>query len=173
MEKLSQMKNKFFKFLPKQPVASMAFQNPTMSPSTSVSTRGCRSHALKVSIVPKEARRKHRSGSFRSHEPTSPKVSCMGQVKCKKKSKAPKQKRVQETRTKKGDYVPCHEKKGKVLPWIFKGGSGEEQKQSGKGFVLEEKAPETVKLAPSLGAMKKFTSGRGSLCDFDVTHTER
>ncbi|KAK7360266.1 hypothetical protein VNO77_02249 [Canavalia gladiata] len=166
MEKLSQMKNKFFKCLPKQPVASMAFQNPTLSPSTSVTTRGCRSPM--VSIIPKEARRRHRIGSFSAREPTSPKVSCMGQVQCKKRRKAQKEKSV---RTKKNDSAPCHEKKENVLLWIFKG-SGEGPQQNKEDFVLEEKAP-TTHVSPSLGTMKKFASGRGSLSDFDVTLAER
>lgn len=34
-----------------------------------------------VSILPPEARRKKKNGSFDAREPTSPKVSCMGHVK--------------------------------------------------------------------------------------------
>ncbi|KAK7263002.1 hypothetical protein RJT34_30586 [Clitoria ternatea] len=139
MAKLSQMKNKLFRFLSKQPVTSFSFQNPTLSPS-----KGCRSPSCKVSIIPKEARKRHRIGSFSAREPSSPKVSCMGQVKCKKKRKAQKQKRVQ---TKKPDYVPCHEKK--------------------------DMAPDASQVSPSLGAMKKLASGRGSLYDFDVTLAAR
>ncbi|MED6111813.1 hypothetical protein PIB30_055734 [Stylosanthes scabra] len=182
MEKISKLKNKLFKFLPTQPVvASMTLQNPTMSPNNSVSKRGGsgshHKHISKVSIVSKEVRRKHRSVSFRSNnEPSSPEVSCIGQVQCKKKKKRMvlQQKRVVEEN--KDHVLPIQEKKGKVLLWIFKG-----QKQSGgggsgnnKGFVLEEKAQEDSEViaAPSLGAMKKFTSGRGSLCDFDFTLAE-
>ncbi|XP_027347975.1 uncharacterized protein At1g76070-like [Abrus precatorius] len=168
MEKLSQMKNKFlFKFLPKQPVASVSFQNPTLSPSRSLTTQGCRSPCM-VSIIPKEARRKQRVASFSAREPTSPKVSCMGQVKCKKRSKAYKDKRVQ---TKRIDCIPCHGKKEKILLWMFKGRC-DDPKRSKKAFVMEEKAP-TTQISPSLGAMKKFASGRGSLSYFDATLTER
>ncbi|MED6121341.1 hypothetical protein PIB30_029224 [Stylosanthes scabra] len=178
MEKISKLKKKLFKFLPTQPVvASRTLQNPTMSPNNSVSSkRGSGSHhkhISKVSIVSKEVRRKHRSVSFRSNnEPSSPKVSCMGQVQCKKKKRiALQQKKVEEN----NDHVPIQEKKGKVLLWIFKG-----QKQSGggsgnnEGFVLEEKVQEDSQViaAPSLGAMKKFTSGRGSLSGFDFTLSE-
>ncbi|KAJ1380028.1 hypothetical protein SESBI_46369 [Sesbania bispinosa] len=161
MEKLSQMRNKLFKFLLKQPVASMPVQNPTLSPSTGVT----------VSIIPKEARRKHRSGSFSAREPSSPKVSCMGQVQCKKKRMAQKQNRVQRTPTKKRtDSVSCHDQK-KFLAWIFKG-SAEGPKQREKASVLEENSPPT-EIAPSLGSMKKFAGGRGTLSNFDVTLVER
>lgn len=37
-----------------------------------------------ISIIPKEAREKKRDSEFESREPTSPKVSCIGQVKLKK-----------------------------------------------------------------------------------------
>ncbi|TKY58324.1 hypothetical protein E2542_SST15382 [Spatholobus suberectus] len=167
MEKLSQMKTKFLKFLPKQPVASVTFQNPTLSPSGSVTPRGGRSPTHVVSIIPKEARRKYGIESLGAREPTSPKVSCMGQVNYKKKTKAGKQRRVQ---TEESDSVPCHEKKWGCLPWIFEG-RGEGPKQRRKASVLEEKAP-TTQVSPSLGTMKKFASGRGSLSKFDVTLVE-
>ncbi|KAJ1403896.1 hypothetical protein SESBI_27020 [Sesbania bispinosa] len=158
MDKLSQFKSKFLKFLSKQPVTLVAFQNPNLSPCRSPST-----HV--VSIIPKEARRKHKGGSFSAREPTSPKVSCMGQVQCKKKRKTQKRKRVQQPPTKNNDSVRGPE--NKVLLWISKGSEEEGRKQ-----VLEEKESATVK-APSLGTMKKFASGRGTLYDFDATLAER
>ncbi|XP_061346111.1 uncharacterized protein At1g76070-like [Gastrolobium bilobum] len=161
MEKISQIKSKFFKFLSKQPITSVSFRSPTVSP--------CRSPTRIVSIIPKEARRKHKGGSFSAKEPTSPKVSCMGQVQSKKNRKAQKRKRVQQPPKKNNNSVRCPEKK--ILLWISKG-SDKGRKQSGKGFVSEEKAQDTLK-APSLDTMKKFTSGRGSLYDFDVTLAER
>lgn len=91
----------------------------------------------------------------------------MGQVQCKKKKK--KKKKAQKHTN---DTVPFPEKKGKILLWISKG-SGEGPKQSGKAFVLEEKASATAVKAPSLGTMKQFASGRGTLCDFDFTLAER
>ncbi|KAG4973473.1 hypothetical protein GLYMA_11G081300v4 [Glycine max] len=152
MEKLFQIKRNFLKFLTKQPAAALvvAFQNPTMmSP--------CRSPARMVSIIPKEARRKHKGESFSAREPTSPTVSCMGQVQGKKKKKARKQKRAQAHKDSIGE-------KKKILLWIQKGSD-----EGRKHRVLEEKAVE----APSLNTMKKFASGRGSLYDFDVKIAER
>ncbi|XP_004512183.1 uncharacterized protein [Cicer arietinum] len=154
MEKLSQMKSTFLKFISKQPVSLVIFQNPTLSP--------CRSPTTQFgSIFPKEARRKHKSGiSFSPKEPTSPKVSCIGQVKCKKKKKAKK-----EVPTKNIDSVQCPE--NKVLLWISKG-VYEGGKQGG-----QEKVTNMLNVPPTLDAMKKFTSGRGSLYDFDFTLAER
>ncbi|KAF7829007.1 uncharacterized protein G2W53_020171 [Senna tora] len=184
MEILVQMKDKFLKFLPRQPVASMAFQiqNPTLSPSRSVAGGGNRtpprSHI--VSIIPKEARRKLRSSSFSAREPTSPKVSCMGEVKGKKKKKkgARKNKASEAKESAAAEKV----KKEKTLLWIFKGTYGEcespkESSRSGKALVLEleeKKAPsDTESPVPSLGTMKKFASGRGTLSDFGVKLAQR
>ncbi|XP_057449233.1 uncharacterized protein At1g76070-like [Lotus japonicus] len=170
MEKLSQIKTKFFNFkiLIQQPAASLAFHNP--SP--------CLSPKHNVSIIPKEARRKHRGGSFSaSREPSSPRVSCMGQVQGKKKNKKRKAqncKRVQQPPVKDNDPVPVRCAEKNILLLISKG-SDEGRKQSGKALVLEEKAPIVPPTmdAPSLGMMKKLASGRGSLYDFDVTLAER
>ncbi|XP_020216170.1 uncharacterized protein At1g76070 [Cajanus cajan] len=158
MEKLFRIKTNFLKFLSKQPVdLVVAFQNPTLSP--------CRSPAHLVSIIPKEARRKHRGESFSAREPTSPKVSCMGQVQGKKKRKARKQKRAQVQAQSQAQKSECVGEKNKILLWIHKEGRKHNDK------VLEEKASGTVE-APTLNTMKKFASGRGSLSDFHVTIAE-
>ncbi|XP_057763352.1 uncharacterized protein At1g76070-like [Arachis stenosperma] len=160
MEKLSQIKNKFLKFLPKEPVASMGIQNPSLSP-----------RRPPVSIIPKEARRNHKRGtSFSAKEPSSPKVSCIGQVERKKKNKNKNKnhKNIQKNQIHKNiDSVLSPEKK--ILLWIAKGNCNEGSKQSGKAFVLEEKESAT----PTLGTMKKFASGRGTLSDFDFTLEQR
>lgn len=165
MEKLHKIKTTFLKFMSKQPVSIslVTFQNPTLSPCRSPTT-----HV--VSLFPKEARRKQKRGiSFSPKEPTSPKVSCMGQVNCKKKKMKEKEKKLHKevVSNKKNDSVRCHEKK--VLVWISKG-SCEGRKQGGE----EEKTSAMVSsVPPSLDAMKKFTSGRGSLYNFDATLSER
>lgn len=158
MKKLFQIKSNFFKFLSKQPVALslITIQNPTLSP--------CRSPAH-VSIIPKEARRKHRGESFSAREPSSPKVSCMGQVQCKKKRKARKQKRAQaqahKDPIKESDSVAPE--KRKIMLWV----------QKGSGDVGRKHKASGTDEAPSLNTMKKFASGRGSLYDFDVKIAER
>ncbi|XP_058777743.1 uncharacterized protein At1g76070-like [Vicia villosa] len=170
MEQLLKIKTTILKFITKQPVSIslVTFQNPTLSPCRSPMT-----HV--VSLFPKEARRKQKRGiSFSPKEPTSPKVSCMGQVNCKKKKKKmmkEKEKKLhkgvqQVVSTKKNDSVRGSETK--VMVWISKG-SFEGRKEGG-----EDKTSAMVGSAPpSLDAMKKFTSGRGSLYDFDATLSER
>lgn len=148
MEKLSQMRSNLVKFLRKQPATLVvAFQNPTPSP--------CRSPARMVSIIPREVRRKRRGESFSAREPTSPKVSCMGQVQGKKKRRARKQKKAQAQSHAQKDPTKIIDSVGEWKKIVHK--------------VLEEKTVE----APSLNAMKKFSSGRGSFYDFDVTIAER
>ena len=92
-------------------------------------------------------------------EPTSPKVSCMGEIKSKKKKKK------KDKKLHKGihDVVPNKN----VLLWISKG-SYEGERQGGK-----EKESAIVSVPPTLDSMKKFTSERGSLCDFDAILSER
>lgn len=143
----------------------MAFQNPTpIDP--------CRSPTHAVSIIPKEARRKHKGVSFSSanKEPTSPKVSCMGQVQNKKKRNNAK-------KHKNSDSVAVRYPEKKLLLRISNKGSDEgRRKQGGKGLVLEEKkeSPTATLKAPTLDTMKKFASGRASiLCDFDATVAQR
>ncbi|BAT99933.1 hypothetical protein VIGAN_10147700 [Vigna angularis var. angularis] len=155
MEKLFQMRRSFLKFLTKQPATLVvAFQNPTPSP--------CRSPARMVSIIPREARRKRRGESFSTKEPTSPKVSCMGQVQGKKKRKARKQKKAQTQK----DSTKTVDSVGELKKIVLRIRKGSDERQKHK--VLEEKRVE----APSLNTMKKFASGRGSLYDFDVTIAE-
>lgn len=167
MEQLLKIKTTILKFITKQPVSIslVTFQNPTLSPCRSPMT-----HV--VSLFPKEARRKQKRGiSFSPKEPTSPKVSCIGQVNRKKKKMKEKEKKLhrevqQVVSTKKNDSVRGSETK--VMVWISKG-SFEGRKEGG-----EEKTSAMVGSAPpSLNAMKKFTSGRGSLYDFDATLSER
>lgn len=169
MKILSQIKAKLLKFVLKQPVASVGFQNPNMSPAGNFPPRLGRSPPRSVSIVPMEVRRNRGSESISEREPSSPKVSCIGEVKGMKKRKVCGQKRVP---TQEGDAAACHEKK-KPLQWIFKGSSCERQKHSTTASVLEEEAPATTEVYPSLGTMKNFVSGSGSLPRFEVSFIER
>ncbi|KAJ7953179.1 Syringolide-induced protein 14-1-1 [Quillaja saponaria] len=174
MESLSKLKTKISKLLP-QSVAAVTFQGPPSSPTTS---RGSRSSA-KISIIPREARRRPKNGSFDAREPTSPKVSCMGQVKhMKKKKKTSKHKLVEpppEDQTLQVSFpeeVKNEKKKKKKQK--------QKQKKTSNGgltlggdqsLVLEEKKLPLPERIPSLGELKQFSSARGTLSSFDFTVT--
>jgi len=164
---LSRIKDKLLKFVPTQP---LAFQNPNMSPTGNFSPRGGRSPIQRVSIVPMEVRG---SESFSAGEPSSPKVSCIGKVKGRKKRKVRGQKRVPTQEGDAADFQGNPFQVKKFLQRIFKGNSAEGGKQSTKASVLEEKASATTEGYPSLGTMKKFASGSGSLPRFEVNLMER
>ncbi|CAI8588534.1 unnamed protein product [Vicia faba] len=162
MEKLRKIKTTISRFMSKQPVSIslVTFQNPTLSPCRSPMT-----HV--VSLFPKEARRKQKRGiSFSPKEPTSPKVSCIGQVNRKKKKMKEKEKKLHKEVQQVVSTKTNDEKK--VLVWISKGScEGRKQGREKKTSAMVSSVP------PSLDAMKKFTSGRGSLHDFDATLSER
>lgn len=136
-----------------------------------------------VSIVPPEARGGRKGGRCGGHsgywtpEPSSPKVSCIGQIK-KSKSKAKK-------------INPCG-KNGGACPLPPKPPEGRRPKSSlvkrmffrrsrsrsrsrdgfkGRASTAVAAAPEP---APAgLGQMKRFTSGRAAFQDFDWREAER
>lgn len=159
------------RFLIPHAASAVTFQSPPLSPGKAVATpRG--SSSTSISIIPPEVRRKPKTASFDSREPTSPKVSCMGHVKNTKKIKR-KPKRVSVSLPPPPQAtvrVSCpkevEEKKAQEIVKIgFKG-----PKQGGRMadvFFYHEK--QTVPdQAPSLGKIKRFSSARaGALSNFD------
>lgn len=99
-------------------------------------------------LVPMEARKKGESRNFTEREPTSPKVSCMGQIKLKKSNSSSKR-------------FPNKEK-------IHKSSSFTLKKMFNKK-VRPRRRPESpeVPAQPPVGQLRKFTSGRDWLADFD------
>lgn len=95
-----------------------------------------------------EARKKGESRNFTEREPTSPKVSCMGQIKLKKSNSSSKR-------------FPNKEK-------IHKSSSFTLKKMFNKK-VRPRRRPESpeVPAQPPVGQLRKFTSGRDWLADFD------
>ena len=128
-----------------------------------------------MSIIPKEARRKQRNGSsiFASREPTSPTVSCMGQVKGKnkhkKKKSKPKAKQVcpppppQESTS----LALCapKEKVFKLSNVVSKLLTKDDASVNTSSLSRASCGLERV---PSLGQMKRFESRCGVLSDFDI-----
>ncbi|XP_010266908.1 PREDICTED: uncharacterized protein At1g76070 [Nelumbo nucifera] len=171
--------SRLLSFLPK--ATAVIFQNPPFSPGRdkrSENSSKFKSNIGKgfsgpiVSIIPVEARTKSKNGNFDSQEPTSPKVSCIGQIKNKKKMCRSKSKRVapppQDSRH--VSVLPPRDTKKKpssTIRSIFHG------VRTGKRTVVSvDKKPEVADRAPSLGQMKRFASGRNAFANFDWRENE-
>lgn len=139
------------RFLPKV-TSTATFLSPPPSPIRVNSLKVCSSPI--VSLVPKEVRWRGKGRNFESKEPTSPKVSCMGQVTCKNKLKKKKRPEEQEHH---GNTMlfPFH----RAVIKIFKARlQGERRGQD---------IPPGVQRVLSLGHAKQFSCGRGVLQNFD------
>ncbi|KAF6135663.1 hypothetical protein GIB67_028234 [Kingdonia uniflora] len=159
MEKPTKSLSKLFSFLPKS--ATISFQNqPPYSPG-----RERRFSGSIIPVIPVEARRRSsKHGGFDAQDPTSPKVSCIGQIKHKKKLHKLKSA---------NKIIPSlqEEKKKKTPPRratsfrnIFRNTKPE------KKYDVSTKKPPLPKLpdrAPALGQMMRFASGRDSFSDFN------
>ncbi|XP_059460548.1 uncharacterized protein At1g76070 [Corylus avellana] len=186
MEKQAKPKNKILKFLPRAASAvAVSFQNPSFSPSrdrrSEIHLNKLRNHAgrgfsgpMIISMIPDEARRKTKNGGFDSQEPTSPKVSCMGQIKHKKEmikkakrtAPAPLPPKKVTTKTK-GSSPPRELKKhASAIRRIF--GAGAKPGRKSDASVDYNNKPVVPDRAPCLSQMNRFASGRDhSLADFD------
>ncbi|KAJ0781676.1 hypothetical protein HanPI659440_Chr06g0251961 [Helianthus annuus] len=177
----SKSKNTILKFLPRA-TSSISFQNPLIH-SPKPSEKPHKSHIGITFSGPllstDQTRRKIKNHSDHTitYEPTSPRVSCMGQVKCKytKQKQKPKpqptgkdfrQKSATPDRTRGGvDVHASHtESKGKKKLGFTKLLSFGGKKQDKKSNV-----PMFLDKVPSLSTMKRFSSGREKLSDIDWT----
>ncbi|GKV17787.1 hypothetical protein SLEP1_g28249 [Rubroshorea leprosula] len=154
--------NMILKFLPKA-VCAVAFQSPPFSPGKD--KRFC---GPIVSIIPDEARRKtSKNESFETPEPTSPKVSCMGQIKHKKNIR--KAKRATAAREGRDHNKPVSSpkevKKHSSAVWRLFTSS----KPPRKSDVPDETERSHSEDAPSLAQMKRFASRHDTLSGFDWT----
>ncbi|PHU21027.1 hypothetical protein BC332_12178 [Capsicum chinense] len=155
------------KFLPKAATATVIFQNHPFSPGREKRLHHHNNHkgfsGPIISIIPAEARNR-KSNNVTNQEPTSPKVSCIGQIK-QRKNKATKMKKEKATNTKIPlEKIPSKTKSSKYnFRNIF---------QRARKFDVDDNtsiASEVVpNSAPCLGHMRKFASGReGNLSNFD------
>ncbi|KAL4281333.1 hypothetical protein GQ457_03G037860 [Hibiscus cannabinus] len=142
MEKQAKPKNRILKLLPPKAASSVSvsFQNRPFSPGKHKGFSG--------PMIPAE------SETLETQEPTSPKVSCMGQIKHKKSIKKGKPKATN--------------------PVSESSSSGEVKKQASKfrrifSMGKPAKKPEHAPEAPCLGQMKRFASGREAFASFDWT----
>lgn len=147
-----------------------------------------------VSIVPPEARggggrRNKRSSGYVTPEPSSPKVSCIGQI---KRSSSRRQKKVNPCGKNGGacplpprppapaEGKPCrpHNKGSLIRRMSFFRRSRSRSRSSSKdGLTGNGKATAAAAPAPAppagLGQMRRFTSGRAAFQDFDWREEER
>lgn len=172
-------KNKIMKFLPK--AASMVrFQHQPFSPS-SRDKRSEKAHFGRgfsgpiIPMIPAEARvRKLKSGlprydSTTPQEPTSPKVSCMGQIKHKKKIHQSKKKSnssvspPKETKPASSSSKVLKKQTSTVRNFFHMGA-----KKKPDSSLYDGKPPMPDR-APALSQMKRFASGRDTFANFDWT----
>ncbi|KAL6524879.1 hypothetical protein OROMI_030472 [Orobanche minor] len=167
-------KNKILRLLPK----ALSFHNPSFIPGRE-SRPDINIHNSKgfsgpiVSMIPAEARREPKNFEP-TQEPTSPKVSCMGQIKhgnrimCKKKQASLWKKFKPDKISKNGPDGPAPElrKKPSAIKKMFRAGRKDE-----KASVDHEKPP-IPDTWPSLSQMRRFASSRDTLANFDWTTAE-
>ncbi|KMS95356.1 hypothetical protein BVRB_009030 isoform A [Beta vulgaris subsp. vulgaris] len=208
MENSNKPRSLFLKFLPK-PASAASFQsnnNAHFSPgrdhhhynhhnnhhNNHHSSTKLKAHAHKgfsgpinFSTLPDEARTKpNKDGSFEAHEPTSPKVSCMGQIKYKHKKKKLMKKASKNSINTKSDHQQVKKSSSAISKFFNRSSSSKFDKKStavpslghgkhGRRDTLDHNSSNnkitSTAMVPSLGQMNKFASGRESLTNFDWT----
>lgn len=172
MEKQSS-KTKLLSYLPKS--AAISFSSQPFSPGRdkhrSLANNKGFSGSI-ISIVPVEARATTRNGSFHgAQEPTSPKISCIGQIKHKKKACKAKREKKELDKAKGKGKEQASNGSNSIMRRLFRGGSKINGGRKVKGEDVDlngnEHAGVQVLLAPSLGQVNKFSSGREAFSDFD------
>lgn len=172
-EKQSKLRNKFMKAI------TITFQNAPFSPGRDHKFRsdqnntkwGAKTHAAgkgfsgpMVTMIPYEARTKPKDGGGNeTQEPTSPKISCMGQIKHHKKKHIPKPNKdlFTSVSTPKVDTEVKRSKFQRIFSQRSKAKFAE-RKSDGSGFVDEGNNK-----APPMGDMRRFASGREAFSKFD------
>lgn len=181
-------KNTIMKFLPK-PTSSVIFSPSKDRRSferTQKSNLGIGFSGPMLSMIPADTRRKIKNQSDYNvvYEPTSPRVSCMGQVKykCHKASTGNKpstnikssdkvrhnendREEVSRTESRSNKKLGFMKLLSGLTPRATQGGSARKQVTR----VNKLKAPLYLDKAPSLGTMKRFSSGRGKFSNVDWT----
>ncbi|KAK1321118.1 Uncharacterized protein QJS10_CPA03g02336 [Acorus calamus] len=164
MEKPTKGRGNLLKFLPK--ATSFSFPNaPPFSPGREKRHNRGFSGPI-ISIIPAEARRNPRHGgavgsSFDGfQEPTSPKVSCIGQIKHKKKLSKSKSKSKSHLPPSAAPAAAAADKPKptSAIKRMFRGPSSKKPPVP---------PPAVVSAAPPLGNMRRFASGRDTLAGFD------
>ncbi|KAA8537472.1 hypothetical protein F0562_027080 [Nyssa sinensis] len=162
MEKLAKSNNMLLKFLPK----SASVVEKRSDNATKLKTHvGKGFSGPIVPMIQAKARPEPKiNSSFQPQEPTSPKVSCMGQIKHKNKNKIKQTKKIVSLPK---DFKPVvsSPREGKKKPYTIKA-IFNSAKPARKSNASAEKPPLPDR-APSLSQMKMFASGRDKIGNLD------
>ncbi|XP_047963183.1 uncharacterized protein At1g76070-like [Salvia hispanica] len=158
MEKASsKSKSKILRLIPRAATSSVSFQNPRVSGnSNNLKSQLYRAFSgPMISMIPAEAREE--SKSFETQEPTSPKISCMGQIKHKKK--------ICRLQPEYGPVIPSQQpatlkKNPSVINKIFNG------RRKGDDSINRGKPPLPDR-APRLSHLMRFASSRDTFACHD------
>ncbi|XP_004499311.1 uncharacterized protein At1g76070-like [Cicer arietinum] len=166
-DKQSKLRNKILKIIPKAAAAiTVTFQNGPFSPgrdhkfrSDNNTNRWQKTHfgkGFSGPMIPPEARTKPKG---ETQEPTSPKISCMGQIKHKKKHH-----NIAKTLPTHGDNSAASTPKDTE---VKKSKFQRMFSHRSKSKFAAKKPDEFVNGAPPMGEMRRFASGRESFANFD------
>jgi hypothetical protein len=124
-------------------------------------------------LIPDEARRKEKTDTpFGTQEPTSPIVSCIGQIKKKaKKNKLPRAKSIKKRVPLKLERKPRSGNNISLVQRMF--GRKPPIPRHRLEVSRSDNMLASTSKAPRIDHMKRFKSGRGSLRDFDWTEIKR
>ncbi|WJX36080.1 hypothetical protein P8452_23995 [Trifolium repens] len=158
MEKNLKLRNKILKILPK--TITLTFQNHPFSPGRDHhhKSRQTRPHGGKGFSGPLVTKKPKEINRIDYEEPTSPKISCMGQIKHKKK----KNKKAKDIEVKK--RVTTFQK---MLFHVGKPKSDQGRRKSDVSEVHDKKLYALEERATHVNQMKRFASGRGTFANFD------
>lgn len=160
-------KNLLLKFLPKAATSTVIFQNHPFSPGREKRLHHNNHKGFSgpiISIIPAEARNR-KSNNETNQEPTSPKVSCIGQIKQRKNIKKSKKKEDPKSLEK----IPSKKKKSSSSNFrnIFQRlrKSDNNNNENASSIIISS---DVENRAPCLSHMRKYASGReGNLSNFD------
>ncbi|KAL1309267.1 hypothetical protein HN51_051960 [Arachis hypogaea] len=180
MEKQLKLKNRILKILPKASSITVTFQNQPFSPGRWDRQHHHNNHGVKgfsgpiMPMIPHEARSKPKGERNNTdyQEPTSPKISCMGQIKNKKKQHKKVKKAAASATTTKFTSEDIELKKKHVSKFqrmLFSAGrkSSASLPHQDDNKNKDAVAVARAERAPHVSQMKKFASGRDAFANFD------
>ncbi|MED6206423.1 hypothetical protein PIB30_026637 [Stylosanthes scabra] len=159
------LRSKILKILPKAAAAvHVTFQNPPFSPGKDHQSGSSRLKAPSSGpvMIPEEARRKPKHGGMDTQEPTSPKVSCIGQIKSKKK-------RIINKHNNNDNNITTTKKEGsnKFQRMFFHTGKPKKSCAAPSSTSSCSLLDQENSNGPPIGHMRRFASSRETFSSFD------